>query len=161
MGTSPSCFLNDSKSRYGMQTCSITLWLRFFPRFIEQAENELEESTIKQIFIEWDFESNITEATEKKKLEYKVSIWYFWHEIFRRIWSDWRFSVTVDLLCPNIPQNPSLWLVCPMEAKIKNNNSLVAPIRGKFLGTRELSTSTTLNLHSRWASIEKIETGPL
>ena len=43
-----------------------------FARFIERAENELEKSTIKQIFIEWDFESNITEATEKKKLEYQV-----------------------------------------------------------------------------------------
>ena len=37
-----------------------------------------------------------------------------------------------------------------MEAIVNNNNSLVAPIRGfdfgEFLGTMELSTSTTLNL---------------
>ena len=67
-----------------------------------------------------------------------------------------------------IPLYPKIqasdWLA-QQEEIINSNNSLFAPIRGLdfgvFWGIMELSPSTTLNLQSRSASIEKIETGTL
>ena len=44
----------------------------FVFRFIERAENELEQNTIKATFIEWAYESNITDHNEKKKLDHQV-----------------------------------------------------------------------------------------
>ena len=41
-------------------------------RFIDRAEEELEQNTIKAVFIEWAFESNITDHNEKIKLDYQV-----------------------------------------------------------------------------------------
>ena len=41
-------------------------------RFINRAENELEQSTIKSYFIEWAYATNITDHNEKKKLEQTV-----------------------------------------------------------------------------------------
>lgn len=43
-----------------------------FLRFIERAEKELEQETIKSIFVEWAFESNITDHNEKNKLAQQV-----------------------------------------------------------------------------------------
>ena len=41
-------------------------------RFINRAEKELEQETVKSIFIEWAFESNITDLSEKNKLAQQV-----------------------------------------------------------------------------------------
>ena len=41
-------------------------------RFIDRAEKELEQNAIKATFFEWAFESNITDETEKDKLDYQV-----------------------------------------------------------------------------------------
>ena len=45
-----------------------------FPRFINRAEKELEQETVKSIFVEWAFESNITDHNEKNKLAQQVRI---------------------------------------------------------------------------------------
>ena len=51
----------------------IRTFLHFTPfRFINSAEKEQEEAAIRSIFIEWAFESNITDHNEKKTLEDKV-----------------------------------------------------------------------------------------
>ena len=38
--------------------------------FLVEAENQLRDITEQQTFIEWEFESNINDQTEKKKLEF-------------------------------------------------------------------------------------------
>lgn len=40
--------------------------------FIDRAEKELHAAAIKHTFIEWNYESNITDHNEKIKLEYQV-----------------------------------------------------------------------------------------
>ena len=45
-----------------------------FLRFINRAEKELEQETVKSIFVEWAFESNITDHNEKNKLAQQVRI---------------------------------------------------------------------------------------
>ena len=41
-------------------------------RFIDRAEEELEQNTIKAVFISWDYNTNITDHNEKIKLDYQV-----------------------------------------------------------------------------------------
>ena len=53
----------ELRSRYLLGTCF---------RFINRAEKELEQETVKSIFIEWAFESNITDLSEKNKLAQQV-----------------------------------------------------------------------------------------
>ena len=45
-----------------------------FLRFIDRAEKELEQETVESIFVEWAFESNITDHNEKNKLAQQVRI---------------------------------------------------------------------------------------
>jgi hypothetical protein len=40
--------------------------------FLSTAESELQNVTVEHVFIEWDYESNINDETEKKKLEFQV-----------------------------------------------------------------------------------------
>ena len=41
-------------------------------RFIDRVEEELEQNTIKAVFISWDYKTNITDHNEKIKLDYQV-----------------------------------------------------------------------------------------
>ena len=70
-------------------------------RFIDRAEKELEQNAIKSYFIDWAFESNITEETEKKKLDYQVrKCKYF---ITREKWHVQRWVKEWALGCMNSP----------------------------------------------------------
>ena len=42
-------------------------------RFIDRVEEELEQNTIKAVFISWDYKTNITDHNERIKLDYQVS----------------------------------------------------------------------------------------
>ena len=48
--------------------CNLIICLRF----VDRAEKELEQNTVKATFIEWAFESNITDHNEKIKLDFQV-----------------------------------------------------------------------------------------
>jgi hypothetical protein len=62
----------STRAQSPTETASFNAEERKANRFIEKAEAELLKNTERQTFVEWAYESNITDHNEKIKLDYQV-----------------------------------------------------------------------------------------
>ena len=61
-----------AKAQSPLESASWNAEERKVSRFLARAENELMVNAEKHTFVEWAYESNITDHNEKKKLAYQV-----------------------------------------------------------------------------------------
>ena len=85
-------------------------------RFIDRAENELQQSAIRGRFIAWDYESNITDHNQKKMLDDQVG------KILLSLWVETRLHFNITFLFQRI--SDALGLRLGREAKQFNASML-------------------------------------